>query len=1127
VVRKVIITLTLALLASAASVFAQTGGRRLDIQHADQWEVILSKVQDTTFYIGSVVFQTENGQIYCDSAIWLKGKKLKLKGRVILDDEDYHLAADSIDYDLVTNEAIAAGDYVELWSHRDSLFAVGTYAYYDRTNKTFAMRYRPTVFLKYPDSARMVKVIADSVHYVAASHLAEAIGKADITSKDLHATAGTARLNTENSRLELEDAPVASRRQSRINGREIVVLTTGDYLSRIEVHDSARGEFIEPTGADSVEVDRSILTGKEIIFDFDSGQLRTVTSSGQAYSWYLPSDRGKDESTENTVSGDTIVFQVEQEKLHTVVVQGGAIGSFLSTTQVKKDTTVVTKRDTIDYKAQTINYSLRDSLITLLRQSEVTSGDMILNAHRVTFNTKRRVVEAFSAEPPIDSVKSTSTFAANLQPNAIPVVLKDKGDVMYGDYLIYAIDTRKGRILKSKSKYETGFFYGNDLYRQQKSVYYLDDGRYTTCDAAEPHFHFHSKHLKLIENDRLIAKPVVFYIGRLPILAVPYYVFPLKKGRHSGILPFTLGNIERGERYIRNVGYYWAASDYWDLQTALDYYEQSNTINFYGKTTYARRYVYSGSLSGNYTRRTVVPSSSTKGFEGRQIRWTLSGTHNHTFSPSFQMAATGNYQSDNSFYQSYSTDLNERLNRVVRSQVSFTKRMSKSFSISGNITHDNNLDQNTRADQIPSLTFSQVRVFPLGSGRVDADGTLHRHFYNNLVATYSPSLLGYSARYPVVDSTIDTVVYKSNRHKEYAKATHSVGINMPLTVAKYFVLTPYASYNEAWYRVFRTELSDSAGIDPNTVYRAFAYSTGASLTTHLYGTMAPHLLGVNAFRQVIQPTVTYAFTPVANKNPEVRAYAGGGPGNASRAQTMNVTIQHVYQAKVQRNAEERTLDLLSVSHQFSYNFEATGNKYSDLYTSFSSTLLPKVNFSGSMTHSLYRPGTSELRWKSPTLMAFQVSANVSLAGKNFLFDDPNANVPRGSDSASQLAPGGSAPPAGGNAGWLLRAAYTYSESGRGSAFSKSSFLRATLEFSLTPSTHVSFNQSYDVGRGRTVYSSVSLSRQLHCWSGEFYWVPTGSTRGYGFRLYVTAIPAIKIDNTQSVVASSYLQSVTR
>lgn len=1118
--RRIPLFVLLSFLFFYPAIFGQSGGRRLKLQHADKLEVILSSLQDTTFVIGSVIFETEDGTIYCDSAIWMKEKRLKLKGRVILDDADYHLAADSIDYDLVNNRASAAGDYVELWSHRDSLFAVGTHAFYDRANKIFEMWNRPTVYMKYPDSSKMIRIIADSVRYDGVLRRADAVGRADITSRDLHATAGVATMFTDENRVELNQSPVASREQSRISGRQIQMFTEGEFLKRIEVYDSARGEFNETSESDSTKIDRSILSGKNLVFDFDSGKLATVTSSGQAYSWYLPSDKGRDETNENEVSGDTIVFKVSQNKLQTVMVQGGAIGSFVTITRETKDTGTSVKRDTIDYRGQTITYALRDSVITLLRNSEVTSGDMTLRAHRVTFDTRRRLIEAFSAAPP-DTGTAPSTFASRLQPNRIPVVLKDKAEELYGDYLIYSIETRKGRILKSKSAYETGFFYGEDLYRQQNKVFYLEDGRYTTCDAEEPHFHFHSKHLKLVENDRLIAKPVVLSIGRLPILAIPYYVFPLKKGRHSGILPFSLGNFERGKRYIKNVGYYWAASEYWDLQAALDYFEQSSTVNFFGRTNYSRRYVYSGSLSGNYTRLSRYDASTAQ--EGKQVRWTVAGNHSHTFSPTFRLAANGSYQSDNTFYRDYSTNLKDRLNRVVRSQVSFSKRFG-SYSISGNVTHDNDLDRRIRTDQIPSLTFSQIRLYPFGSGGIASDGTVKRRFYNNLVATYTPNLLGYSTR-----STIDSIVggdtLAVSHRKKYLRVNHAAGVSLPLTVAKYFTFSPNASYNESWYRVFRTDLSEFAGIDPGQTYRAYAYTVGASLKTKIYGTMEPNLFGITAFRQTVEPTLSYGYSPRIDKQPKVRAFAGGGPGTTSESQSMSASLQHYYQARVGEKGAERTLDLLSVSHSFSYNFEAKERKMSDLFTSFSSTLLPRINFSGNLTHTFYKPGTNELHLGIPYQQAFSVSANLSLAGKNFLLDDPNAEVPRGADSVSQLGTSGKSSSDGN--GWTMRAAYTYSESGRGTGFSKSSFLSLTLDFNLTPSTRVGYTQSFDIGRGRTVYNSVRLTRQLHCWSGELYWVPTGSTSGYGFRLYVTAIPAIKIDNTQSAVSSSYLQSISR
>ena len=79
--------------------------------------------------------------------------------------------------------------------------------------------------------------------------------------------------------------------------------------------------------------------------------------------------------------------------------------------------------------------------------------------------------------------------------------------------------------------------------------------------------------MKMIGKDKVVARPVILYIGDLPVFAVPYYVFPVRKGRHSGFLTFEIGNFERGERFIRNLGYYWAASEYWDLETSLDFYE--------------------------------------------------------------------------------------------------------------------------------------------------------------------------------------------------------------------------------------------------------------------------------------------------------------------------------------------------------------------------------------------------------------------------------------------------------------------------------------------------------------------------------------------------------------------------
>ncbi|MBD3333250.1 hypothetical protein GF356_10405, partial [candidate division GN15 bacterium] len=217
--------------------------------------------------------------------------------------------------------------------------------------------------------------------------------------------------------------------------------------------------------------------------------------------------------------------------------------------------------DTIDYQSERIDYRLSDSTIILAEAAEVQSGTVALKAHDVQMDTRKRVVEAFSAEveTTADSlIDDPYALKYRLQPNVIPVQLEDGQQVLLGDYLEYSIDTKKGRIVQSKSDYDKGFYYGERFYKEQEKVFYGCQGRFTTCDSANPHWHFKSSDIKLIEGEKLIARPVVFYLGRLPMLALPYYVFPLKKGRRSGFLTFSFGNFERGERYVQDVGYYWA-----------------------------------------------------------------------------------------------------------------------------------------------------------------------------------------------------------------------------------------------------------------------------------------------------------------------------------------------------------------------------------------------------------------------------------------------------------------------------------------------------------------------------------------------------------------------------------------
>ena len=1122
---------------SVTSVFGQSA-KKLDIQYADEWEFIFNDVQDTTFVSGAVVIQIGSSMVYCDSAMWAKGEAVMLWGRVTIDDPDFRLVADSTRYDLIRRRLLARGDYVELWSREDSLFAVGTHVFYDRERSYFYMLDRPTVFLNYPDSSRMIEVIADFVEYDATRSVAEAEGTVSITSKEFNSTSGCAIMHSKRHTLDLFDDPSIRRKRSEISGRFITVQSDAQTIRRVDVIDSARAEFVEPINPLETDFDRSTLTGRRILMDFIAGDLRTVTCYNQAYSWYHPAPVHEEEQTENAVSGDTIRFHVSNEQLREVEVVGGAIGTYLSSTKTEQDSVVQITTDTVDYQADFINYSLRDSLITLHSRAKSESGTVSLEAYQIELDTRRRIIEAFSAATSADSTLKNNPFAGQLQPNAVPVVLRDREQQLLGDYLEYSLDTEKGRIVTSKSDYETGFFYGENLHRQQENIFYLQEGRYTTCNAAEPHFHFSSDNLKLIEGKRLIARPVVLNIGRLPILAIPFYVFPLEKGRHSGLLPFSLGNIERGERYIRNVGYFWAASQYWDWQGALDYFDDRDRLNLYNKLTYKKLYAFDGSVSGNWGRERDFNSYSVQ--ESRRSRWTLKVIHNHELSPNFKFSVSGDIRSDKSYYNDYSTDLEERLNRVVRSQFNFTKRFGKTVSVSGSLSHDDQLDKESRTDRLPSLAITLPPIKPFGSGFLDEEGNTKRHWYNELIVTYRPRLENFSSRVTKdstgltlydslnTDSIIyqDTVSYRSR--KEYTRIDHVASANFPLTIMKYFILNPSFQYYENWFRIHPTDQSEKLNIDASTGYRTYRYDVGVSFSTKLFGTVYPKVFGLTGLRQVITPQVSYRFTPKSDRHPVISTYAGGSARSTLKSQSLNLSLNHVYQVKIKRNETENNYELLSITHGVSYDFKDVfdpGRRWSNLSTDIRSNLLKNVRLDAELAHSLYKsPTGNELDFWNPHLLSFRLDASLSLRGKTFLFDEITRALPRTTDS---LLPSGLAPRDDiSGKGWDLSLTYSFNESGKWSGFyRKSSSLRLSLKFNLTPTTEVSYSEYYDIAKQKTVANQVSIVKTIHCWTGTFHWVPIGSMRGWGFMLYVTALPAVKIDNSQSSLNSSYFQQL--
>jgi len=179
--------------------------------------------------------------------------------------------------------------------------------------------------------------------------------------------------------------------------------------------------------------------------------------------------------------------------------------------------------------------------------------------------------------------------------------LIDGAESYRGEKVAYNFKTKKGKISVGKTEIEDGYYRGEQIKRVATDVLFIEDGKYTTCDAEHPHYYFASPTMKMVVRDKIVARPIYLYIDDVPIFALPFGVFPTERGRRSGIIAPAYGESNLG-RYLVHLGYYWAINDYLDWKIYADGYTKGTWV-LYSDLNYAVRYNFSGSINASHAKR--------------------------------------------------------------------------------------------------------------------------------------------------------------------------------------------------------------------------------------------------------------------------------------------------------------------------------------------------------------------------------------------------------------------------------------------------------------------------------------------------------------------------------------------
>jgi len=217
-----------------------------------------------------------------------------------------------------------------------------------------------------------------------------------------------------------------------------------------------------------------------------------------------------------------------------------------------------------------VTYSLSTRYMRLYGSGDIKYRAIGLQADRIAVNWDNATLNAEGVPDTSDPKGSKITGAP---------VMNDEGEKYEGTEIGYNFRTKKGRISVGETEMEEGYYHGGEIKKVAPDVLYVEDGRYTTCSLDHPHFFFLSPKMKVIPRDVVVAEPVYFYVADVPLFALPFGVFPNRSGRRSGIIAPAYGEDARFGRYFSHFGYYWAASDYFDVATTFDWYTRGGWAN--------------------------------------------------------------------------------------------------------------------------------------------------------------------------------------------------------------------------------------------------------------------------------------------------------------------------------------------------------------------------------------------------------------------------------------------------------------------------------------------------------------------------------------------------------------------
>ena len=818
-----------------------------------------------------------------------------------------------------------------------------------------------------------------------------------------------------------------------------------------------------------------------------------------------------------------------------------------------------------------IDYTADDSGVLLIQsrkfylygKANAKNKDVDLTANNIQYDQSTQTVRAFGGIDTTNNPLSKPTLVQGDQKSI-------------SDTIDFNLKTQHG--LSKNSYYNENEIYVNAerVKKTAKDVAFAYRSRFTTCNLDTPHFAFVARKMKIINNKLAVSGPAHPEFEGVPIpIYVPFGIYPLNRGRHSGLLPAQFATNSSYGLGIEGLGYYKVMNDNWDITSRANIYS-------YGGWTltetpeYYKRYKYRGTLNLEI-QHTKILNTSYSGFskdefttsQNYSIRWSHSQDTKAHPGTSFQASVNAG---STRFNQYVPNNPIRNYQNLLTSSITYSKTWDQGkYNLSVGLNHNQNNNLHLQNISFPTVSFTANTIYPFE--QKEKVGT--PKWYEKLGISYNGQLLNQFSFYDTAFNfkhILDTAQWG---------VQHNIPISLSLPALGPFIVSPFVSYSERWFgQEFDIGYNDNSkrvdSIQHKGFYAAREVNFGASLNTRIFGTVNfPHSKSIVAIRHQITPTISFTYKPdlvsqywriisvpvydtIKNGNTTTvtktivtqnESLLGGNllsPYASGRFGGLTFSLDNLLEMKV-RNKKDSTgenptrkvklIDGLNFST--SYNLLKDSLKWSYITASYRTTLFQKVNITGNAVIDPYETNRfgqdiDTLMWRKGrigrlTNASFAVSTSIQSKKKDGKTDDQRVSeldetlTPDEQAAALAYVRANPADFVDFDIPWSLNLSFTTNFSRllkpdySGYYTQIVSSLNLNGDFSLTPKWKIGGSTYYDVRAFKIGLLTMYITREMHCWQLSINLTPVGRTRSFSITINPKSslLRDLKINRTRS------------